>query len=136
MSALLSATVFDISLRDDIPRSGPTTDAIPKVPPMMPLYNGRLERGVLSAMIMKAPPKMPALPIPGIGKRKSVNMLLNEALSCPMFSPAIALPMIKAIEFGAAPQIALATSKIKIVDRNVHLVLSRLPYVSSFSEKG
>lgn len=76
------------------PSSGPATDAIPYIAPKNPVNIGRFRRGTEYAMIIKAPEKIPADPI-----------------------PAMARPMINAVEFGAAPQMALPTSKIKIAVR-------------------
>lgn len=50
--------------------------------------------------------------------------------------PAIALPIMRAIEFGAVPQMTLASSKIRMVDKNVHLVLSKLNRVSKDESEG
>lgn len=58
---------------------------------MKPVKIGLFCNGTLYAMMIKAPEKIPALPM-----------------------PAIALPIINVIEFGAAPQIALPISKMKM----------------------
>jgi hypothetical protein len=55
---------------------------------------GRLTRGTEYATMIRAPEKIPALP-----------------------TPATALPMIKAMEFGATPQIKLPSSKMPIAIR-------------------
>lgn len=61
---------------------------------MKPVYIGLLTRGTEYATMIKAPEKIPALPI-----------------------PATALPQIRAIEFGATPQIRLPSSKMKMAIR-------------------
>jgi hypothetical protein len=53
--------------------------------------------------MIRAPEKTPALPI-----------------------PAIALPIIRAIEFGATPQIRLPSSKIPIAVRKTHFMLKKV----------
>jgi hypothetical protein len=73
------------------PIKGPATLAIPYIAPMKPVNIGLFCNGTLYAIIISAPENIPAEP-----------------------TPAIALPTIKVIEFGAAPQIALPTSKMKI----------------------
>jgi hypothetical protein len=69
--------------------SGPATDAIPYILPKRAPYFALFSSGTEQAMIMKLPAKMPAEP-----------------------TPAIARPMINAVEFGAAPQMSEPTSKI------------------------
>lgn len=66
---------------------------------MNPVYIGRLTRGTEYATIINAPEKIPALP-----------------------TPATALPMIRAMEFGATPQIRLPSSKIPIAMRYTHFI--------------
>lgn len=85
------------------PNSGPITLAIAKVPATTPLKIARFDKGTDSAIMMKAPQKMPAPP-----------------------RPEIARPMIKAIDVGAAPQTALPTSKMTIEDKNTHFVDSKV----------
>jgi hypothetical protein len=62
--------------------------------PINPVYIGRFTRGTEYATIINAPEKIPALPI-----------------------PAMARPIIKAMELGAIPQIRLPNSKIAIAMR-------------------
>jgi hypothetical protein len=62
--------------------------------PMNPVYIGRFARGTEYATMIRAPENRPAEP-----------------------SPAIARPMINAIEFGAIPHIKLPSSKIPIAVR-------------------
>jgi hypothetical protein len=76
------------------PRRGPATLAIPYIAPINPVYIGRLTRGTEYATIIRAPEKIPALP-----------------------TPATALPMIRAMEFGATPQMRLPSSKMAMVVR-------------------
>ena len=76
------------------PSRGPATLAIPYIAPMKPVYIGRFTRGTLYATMISAPEKIPALP-----------------------TPATARPMIRAIEFGATPQIREPNSKIPIAMR-------------------
>ena len=76
---------------------------MPKVAPRKPVNRLLFLNGVIFAMMMKQPENIPAPPI-----------------------PAIARPIINAMEVGAAPQMALPTSNMKIEDRNVHLVLSKV----------
>jgi hypothetical protein len=66
---------------------------------MNPVYMGRLTSGTEYAMMMSAPEKIPALP-----------------------TPATALPMIKAMEFGATPQIRLPSSNMEIAMRKTYLI--------------
>lgn len=70
------------------PSSGPITEEIPKTAPNRPLYNGLLARGMTDTIRIIAPFIMPAVP-----------------------TPAIARPMMNAIEFGAAPHSADPISK-------------------------
>lgn len=64
---------------------------------MKPIYIGLFESGAAYIIRIIAPLKRPPAP-----------------------RPAIALPQMKAIEFGAAPQRADPTSKIKIRVMNIH----------------
>jgi hypothetical protein len=59
--------------------------------PMRPVYIGRFVSGTVFATIMRAPEKIPALP-----------------------SPAMARPTIRAVEFGATPQIKDPSSNTRI----------------------
>lgn len=81
------------------PRTGPNTDATPETIPMNDVYIGRLRRGMMGRIIIILPVKIPA-----------------EA------RPATALPMIKVIELGAAPQTAEPTSKTTSETRKAHFV--------------
>lgn len=76
------------------PSNGPATDAIPYMAPMNPVYIGRFTRGTEYATMIKAPEKIPALPM-----------------------PAMARPIIKAMELGAAPQMRLPSSNMPIAMR-------------------
>jgi hypothetical protein len=77
---------------------GATTDEIPKRLPMKPVIIGRFCSGTASVMSTITPEKMPQEP-----------------------SPAIALPIMKAVEFGAAPHIADPISNNTMAMRNTHL---------------
>ena len=83
----------------DPPIRGPNTEDIPKIIPKIAEYVGLLWRGTRGMIMIMAPANTPADP-----------------------NPAIARPIIKDMELGAAPQIADPTSKIRSVTRNVHLV--------------
>lgn len=85
------------------PMIGPTTEQMEREAAMIPVYRLRLRKGKLLAMMMNAPPITPAPP-----------------------APAIALPMIKEIELGAAPQTALPIKKMRIDVKYVHFVLSKV----------
>ena len=74
-------------------------DEIPKTDPIRPTKIGRLASGTICAIITVAPENMPADPI-----------------------PAIARPNMKALEFGAPPQMADPTSKIRMAIRKTVLV--------------
>lgn len=74
-------------------------DEIPKIDPISPTKMGRLASGTICATITVAPENMPADPI-----------------------PAIARPTMKALEFGAPPQMADPTSKISIAIRKTVFV--------------
>jgi len=74
--------------------SGPATEAIPYMPPMIPMYAGRFLRGTVFATIRIAPLKIPAAP-----------------------TPAIARPMMRAVELGATPQTREPISKMKRAER-------------------
>lgn len=78
------------------------TEEIPKVAPINPVKKLLFLNGVLSAMMIKHPLNIPPPPM-----------------------PAIARPIIRARELGAAPQTALPTSKRPIAERNTHFVLNR-----------
>jgi hypothetical protein len=80
------------------PRRGPTTEARPKILPIMLWYIGRFARGTVWTIMIIEPEKMPEEP-----------------------SPAMARPIMSAVEFGAAPQIADPTSKIRIARRKTIL---------------
>ena len=82
------------------PRRGPATDAKPNIAPIMPCNRGLLCRGTRFIIIIIPPEKIPAVP-----------------------APAMALPTMKTVEFGAAPQIAEPISKIAITDRYTFLGL-------------
>lgn len=78
---------------------GPSTDEIAKAMPKMAVKVGRLRTGISGSNIIIPPEKMPAEPI-----------------------PAIARPIMKAVELGAAPQRADPASKMTIVIRYTHFV--------------
>jgi hypothetical protein len=69
-------------------------DAIPKTPPRKPMYIGLFGSGTISDTTTVAPENIPADPI-----------------------PAMARPMIKAVDDGAAPHRAEPPSKITIDTR-------------------
>ena len=79
------------------------TDAIPNVAPMNPLNKLLFLKGILSAITMKHPLNIPDPP-----------------------TPAMARPIISAMELSAEPQTIHPTRKTVIEDRNVHLVLSKV----------
>lgn len=76
---------------ETITKRGPATLAMPYMPPIRPVYVGRLTSGTVFAIIRIAPEKMPDAP-----------------------NPAIARPIMNAGELGAAPQRALPTSKMNM----------------------
>ena len=51
-------------MKYNIPIRGPTTEAIPKVPPINPVKIDLFLNGVLSAIMIKHPLKSPAPPAP------------------------------------------------------------------------
>lgn len=61
---------------------------MPYTAPMLPMYNALFSIGVVCIMITTVPPEIPAAPM-----------------------PATARPKMKAVELGAAPQMAEPTSK-------------------------
>ena len=79
--------------------TGPSTDDIPKAIPKMEVKIGRLRRGTSGSVIIIPPENIPADP-----------------------SPAMARPMMKAAELGAAPQSADPASKMTIERRKTHFV--------------
>lgn len=81
------------------PMIGATTDDTAKIIPVIEVSMGRLRRGTSETMIIMAPVKMPAEPI-----------------------PAIARPTINAVEVGAAPQITEPTSNTIMQEIKVHFV--------------
>lgn len=81
------------------PRSGPTTDEMANVRPNIEVYMGLLRSGTSGSMIMAEPEKMPAAP-----------------------RPAMARPMMKTTELGAAPQTAEPISKTSIESRKTCFV--------------
>lgn len=83
----------------NLPNNGPTTEAMPYIPPMSPVKVGRLAKGTDVAMMRYAPEKMPAEP-----------------------RPAMARPMISAVLFGATPHMRDPSSKIATAARNTHLM--------------
>ena len=85
------------------PSRGPTTLAIPYMPPMKPVYTGLFSSGDELANIISAPENKPEAP-----------------------RPAMARPTMRAIELGATPQISEPTSKMKRVSRNIHLILKKV----------
>jgi hypothetical protein len=78
--------------------SGPATEDIPKMAPMTPIAMGLLCRGRMRWIVTVPPVKMPQNP-----------------------KPATAHPIIKATEFGAAPQITDPISKRDIAVIKTHL---------------
>ena len=85
------------------PISGQATDAIPYILPNSAPYFALFSSGTEQAMVTKLPAKIPAEP-----------------------TPAIARPMINAVEFGAAPQINEPTSKIIMDTEYAHLRLKKV----------
>lgn len=85
------------------PKSGPTTDAMPYIDPMTLVYIGRCRSGTVSAIIIKAPEYIPAQP-----------------------APAMARPIIKASEVGAAAHTSDPSVKMATADRNTHLTEYKL----------
>ena len=79
--------------------TGPSTDDIPKAIPKMDVKIGRLRKGTSGSIIIIPPEKIPADP-----------------------SPAMARPMMKAVELGAAPQMAEPASKMTMEKRKTDLV--------------
>lgn len=80
------------------PTNGPATEATPKTAPIKPMYMGLFESGAAYIMRIMAPLNSPPAP-----------------------RPAIALPQMKATEFGAAPHRADPTSKTKTREMKIHL---------------
>ena len=78
---------------------GPSTDDNPKAIPNIEAKIGRLRSGTSGSMTIIPPEKMPAEP-----------------------RPAIARPMMKVVELGAAPQSADPASKITIESRKTRFV--------------
>jgi len=76
------------------PIRGPTIEETPKVAPMRPMYIGRFASGMMWMRMTLEPENMLADP-----------------------RPAIARPMMNAVEFGAAPHNAEPTSKMPIATR-------------------
>lgn len=72
---------------------------MPNMEPMAPTYMGRFSRGTTCVRMTVVPEKTPADPV-----------------------PAIALPKMKAIEFGAAPQMVDPISKTTMETRKTVLV--------------
>jgi hypothetical protein len=81
------------------PSRGPAIEAMPYIEPIMPLYIGRLAKGIECATMIKAPEKIPAEP-----------------------RPAMARPIIRAIEFGAVAHSKLPSSKIAMATRKTVLM--------------
>lgn len=81
------------------PSSGPMTDDIPNKAPTMPTKMGLFLNGTICVTMTVDPAVMPAQP-----------------------TPAIARPMMKAVELGAAPHRAEPTSKTMMVMRYTILV--------------
>lgn len=78
---------------------GATTDDTAKTIPEIEVSIGRLRRGTSETMIIMAPVKMPAEP-----------------------TPAIARPIMNAVDVGAAPQITEPTSNTTMQEMKVHFV--------------
>ena len=85
------------------PSKGPAIEARPKLAPMVPWYFGRLCKGTKSTKMMIAPAVVPAVPI-----------------------PAMARPIIKAVDVGAAAQTIEPISKTTIVAMKVVLVAKKV----------
>lgn len=85
------------------PIKGPVTEAIPNTEPKIPWNAGRFRKGIIGIVMIMTPEKTPAPP-----------------------RPAIARPTIKAMEFGATPQIRDPSSKTKTLTRNT-LVTELVP---------
>ena len=80
------------------PRRGPAMDARPKVAPMNPMYLGLFSSGKRSERMTFPPVLLPALPM-----------------------PAMARPMMKAVDEGAAAQMMDPISKMKMSVMKTHL---------------
>lgn len=85
------------------PRSGPATLAIPKMEPNHPMYAGRFASGRTWTIIVIAPEKRPVAPI-----------------------PAIARPIISAVELGAVPHTIEPSSKRPIHERKTNLISKKV----------
>jgi hypothetical protein len=81
------------------PMIGPSTDEMPNVMANMELKIGRLRSGTSGSIIIMHPEKIPAEP-----------------------RPAMARPIMKVTELGAAPQIAEPTSNTTVQRRKTHFV--------------
>ena len=81
------------------PMRGPTTDETPKAIPKSDVKIGRLRRGTSGMMTIIPPEKIPADPI-----------------------PAMARPIMKVVEVGAAPHMADPASKTTIERMYTHFV--------------
>jgi hypothetical protein len=93
---LVSTYTFSVNIP---PKIGPNTELNALASPKMLMKIGRFRKGTSGSMIILPPEKMPAAP-----------------------APAIARPLMKAVELGAAPQIAEPISKTTIDRRNTHFV--------------
>jgi hypothetical protein len=92
------------------PIKGPHTDAIPYIAPRRAPYLALFSSGTDNPIMMKLPANIPADPI-----------------------PAIALPTMRAVELGEAPQMVDPISKIMMATRYAHLRLKsvkNLPHKS------
>lgn len=99
------------------PISGPATDAIPYMAPIKPVYMGRFVTGTEYVMTATLLSPISQQHMPGI------NSLIRAPLEIPAEpNPAMALPQIKAVEFGATPQTNEPSSKIPIARRKTHLI--------------
>lgn len=74
-------------------------DEIPNMEPMRPIYMGLFSNGNICVRMTEDPEKMPAEPM-----------------------PAMARPMMKAVELGAPPQRAEPTSKMTVAIRKTTFV--------------
>ena len=81
------------------PRSGPNIDEAPNDKPNIEVATGRFRSGISGSVIIVPPEKTPADP-----------------------RPAIARPIMKAVELGAAPHSVEPTSKIRSETKNVYFV--------------
>lgn len=94
------------------PIKGPTTDAMPYMPPTTPMYSARFSRGATVDRMRIAPAKIPAEPSPAY---TNISLISNTPAQSKILTTA--RPMIKAVELGAAPHTAEPTSKMPMATR-------------------